>query len=312
MAFHRLMVPLDGSTQSEAALPAARRLAERLRASVVLLHVIEEDAPEWLHGERHLREAGAAEAYLRTVAASFPEGVPVESHVHAVRGEGAAVGRNEVAGSIAGHAGEWNADLVLMSTHGRRGVRQLFKGTVAQQVVRRGVPVLLVRPGGAKESEAWEEVLVPLEDAALGMQVMPFWKQALALVRSGGGAVRLLTVVPTLETLSGPESSSRVLLPSTTAEVLALEEGDAARALEVAVRRLGEAGIPASGTVRRGDAAEEILAELERRKERRPLLVLGTRGKAGLEAFWLGSVAARVLPRLTGPVLLMPTPQRAS
>ena len=51
-----LLVPLDGSRLAEAALPAASFVAGRLGARVTLLHVIERDAPQEIHGERQLSE----------------------------------------------------------------------------------------------------------------------------------------------------------------------------------------------------------------------------------------------------------------
>ena len=59
--FKHLLVPLDGSPLAEAALPAAAYLAQKLGASVTLLHVIEQDAPQEIHGERHLTDPDEAQ-----------------------------------------------------------------------------------------------------------------------------------------------------------------------------------------------------------------------------------------------------------
>ena len=50
----RLLVPLDGSPAAETILPAATLLAKRLAAEVALLHVLERNAPDRVHGQRHL------------------------------------------------------------------------------------------------------------------------------------------------------------------------------------------------------------------------------------------------------------------
>ena len=60
--FKHILVPLDGSTLAEAALPAAVSLAQTYKAPVTLLHVIEQDAPEEVHRDRHLTKAVEAEA----------------------------------------------------------------------------------------------------------------------------------------------------------------------------------------------------------------------------------------------------------
>ena len=58
--FKHILVPLDGSSLAEAALPAAVSLAHTFKAPVTLLHVIEQDAPTEIHQYRHLTEAGEA------------------------------------------------------------------------------------------------------------------------------------------------------------------------------------------------------------------------------------------------------------
>ncbi len=63
--FKHILVPLDGSKLAEAALPAAVSLAETLHAPVTLLHVIEQDAPEEVHRDRHLTDAGPGRGISR-------------------------------------------------------------------------------------------------------------------------------------------------------------------------------------------------------------------------------------------------------
>ncbi len=67
-SFQKLLVPLDGSRLAEAVLPVAELLAERLKATVSLLHVLERGAPGTVHGERHLAGIEEANAYLAKVA----------------------------------------------------------------------------------------------------------------------------------------------------------------------------------------------------------------------------------------------------
>ena len=66
--FKNILVPLDGSHLAEAALPAAASLAEKLNAPVTLLHIIEQNAPEAIHNERHLTKPEEAENYLQDLA----------------------------------------------------------------------------------------------------------------------------------------------------------------------------------------------------------------------------------------------------
>src|SRR5205814_8513011 len=138
--FERLLLPLDGSRLAEAALPAAERLALAFGSTVTLLHVVERGARPTVHGERHFTDRAAADAYLaELIAALAGRGVLASAHVHDVP-------EGDVAASVAAHAAEVNADLVVLCTHGRGGVRGFLWGGIAQQVLRRGTtPVLLVR-----------------------------------------------------------------------------------------------------------------------------------------------------------------------
>ncbi len=67
--FKNILVPLDGSKLSEASLAAAVVLAQTLKSTVTLLHIIEQDAPTEVHKEHHLTKPDEAEAYLEEVAA---------------------------------------------------------------------------------------------------------------------------------------------------------------------------------------------------------------------------------------------------
>src|SRR5687768_6738885 len=123
---HRILVPLDGSALAEAVLPFAMGLAARAGASITLLHVIEQKAPDTVHGQRHLKREEDAAAYLADVAAGCTAaGVTVDTHVH-----NPAIA--DVAASIAEHAAELGADLIAIATHGSSGMRGLLMGDIAQ------------------------------------------------------------------------------------------------------------------------------------------------------------------------------------
>ncbi|MBI4419880.1 MAG: universal stress protein [Gemmatimonadetes bacterium] len=293
-----LLVPLDGSHLAEAVLPVTAVLADRLGASVTLLHVLERNAPAVIHGARHLRTGPEAEAYLTEAAGrAFVSPAKVARHVHTAP-------EADIAQSIAAHAPELGSDLIVMCTHGRGGLRHRIFGSNAQRVVRLGIPVLLVPPpsptGKARAFEC-RRVLVTIsarEDDERALDV------ATDFAGACGAFLHLLYVVPTPATLSGEEAALRSLLPGTTAELLGLEERGARGSLSRQLARLEAFGDRVAGEVARGDPATVIL---DRARVLAPdLIVAGTHGKAGMEAFWAGSVAARVAEQSEIPVLLVP------
>jgi nucleotide-binding universal stress UspA family protein len=290
-----LLVPLDGSTLAEAVLPAAVALAERLGARVTLLHVLERHAPVTVHGDRHLTKEAEAGEYLDGVASRFA-GATVERHVHP-NPEG------DVAASIAEHAAEFDVDLIVLCTHGRGGPRGWLAGSLAQQVVRRETPpVLLVRPvvAGVTAAFAPETFVVALDGTAEGEAALP---TALALAAGFDATVRLLAVVATLGTVPGDRLPTARLTPAATTAALDLEQETTALYLADLSARVQAAGVPVQAEVGRGDAVRtvvEIAAQTGRH-----VLALSTHGRGGLDALWAGSVGAQVVNRAAGPLLLV-------
>jgi nucleotide-binding universal stress UspA family protein len=154
-AFRRILVPLDGSARSEAALPHAERLARlAAEAEIVLLEVVQPiGAAFWLPtagGEptESLRAADllrrqqeAARERLERVAASLAAaGLRVRTRVDTAE---------QVAAAILEAANAERADLVALATHGRSALARAALGSVADKVVRgSSTPVLVFRPAG--------------------------------------------------------------------------------------------------------------------------------------------------------------------
>ena len=296
--FKHLLVPLDGSSLAEAALPSAAYLAQKLNAQVTLVHVIEQDAPQEVHGQRHLADPDEARAYLDEVAGrAFPPEMRVKQHVHT-----AAV--SDIARSIVAHEDELAPDLIVMCTHGQSGLRTWLFGSIALQVIGLGTtPVLLIQPeaAGAPTSFACHCLLVPLDgdrEHEHGLTV------AADLAQVCGARLHLVMVVPTLGTLPGQDSASARLLPGATSALLDLAQDDAEAHLREQVARLQARGLLVTAGVQRGDPATTIVRTAEQSDAN--VVVLGTHGRSGLEAFWSESVAPQVIGRSHVPLLLVP------
>jgi nucleotide-binding universal stress UspA family protein len=149
----RILVPLDGSKESEVVIPRIEALASQLKSEVVLLHIV---APTYfvysIPGETVQmpftpedmdRFRSKALGYLETVVKAL------ESRGISARAE-VAVG--SAAEEIISLADEIDADAVAMSTHGRSGISRWAFGSTADKVLHAGnIPLLLVRePRGGK------------------------------------------------------------------------------------------------------------------------------------------------------------------
>jgi len=295
--FQHLLVPLDGSRMAEAALPAAATLAQALGAGVTLVHIIEQDAPQEIHGDRHLSNADQACTYLEEVASrAFPPGVRVERHVHTAEVK-------DMARSIVEHVSELKPDLIVMCAHGHGGLHTRLFGSIAQQVIGMGkTPVLLIQPkNAATPAFLCRRLLVPLDGSADHGQGLPV---AAGLARACNAELHLVQVVPTLPTLSGEEAASGRLLPTATSLLLDLSQEAAREQLQQHVVSLQAQGISVQAQVLRGDPAKVIVRTA--RKVHADAIVLGTHGKSGMEAFWSGSIAPEVSSRSHVPLLLVP------
>ena len=150
--YRRILVAVDGSGTSQLALAQGIELAKEPQARLRLIHVVDETGSEHRAGAtpndfwRAARKAG--ERVLEEAKARAQKaGVEPETKLLEIRTLGALVRR--VASSIVAEAERWEADLIVIGTHGRRGLSKLVLGSTADGVVRTaGRPVLLIPGSG--------------------------------------------------------------------------------------------------------------------------------------------------------------------
>ncbi len=299
--FKHLLVPLDGSNLAEAALPYASVLAQDLGAHVTLVHIVEENAPAEIHGERHLRTEDEACKYLGEVAERyFPKSVETTCHVHTEK-------TRSVARGIAEHVSELEPDMIVMSTHGKGGLRKIMAGDIAQQIIGRSrVPLFLVHPPDTQmvtpDQPRLKRFLVALDgDPEHDQAGLPV---AANLAQATGAALQLFLVVYTMQTLPPKISATSKMLPSATAATLDISESASKDYLAEQAKPWQDQGIPVTIEVARGEPAQKILSAAIRNDS--DLIVLATHGKAGISAFWAGSVAAPVITGSSKPLVLVP------
>lgn len=147
--FTKILVPLDGSDAAEAALPPAMEIARRFDAEIVLLQVTPGYGPAL--AATAAESFGASGSVAAAVEMEEAAEVAATAYLDAVRDEyGAAwatlVADGDSASAIVEQAQAASIDLIVMATHARSGLRRLFLGSVADDVIRRagGIPVLVV------------------------------------------------------------------------------------------------------------------------------------------------------------------------
>jgi len=138
----RIAVPLDGSPLAEAALAPAATLAAAAGARLVLLRVQSLPVTATM-ADGYVPDLSAVEAELERQAQQYL--AEMQGHLPAGVAADIAVLRGVPTATLADYLEENAVDLVVMTTHGRGGVRRLAMGSTADRLVRLGLPVLLIR-----------------------------------------------------------------------------------------------------------------------------------------------------------------------
>jgi nucleotide-binding universal stress UspA family protein len=299
--YKKMLVPLDGSELAEVVLPYAREVARGFDVELVLLHVCEPSGGE---------STFMCQAYLNHVAeiAVQPSpDAPAETAPVKVRGE---VTGGDPAEEILAIAGSTGADLILMATHGRSGLRRWVLGSTADKVLRASnLPVWLVKAGVPKLSSdaAGRTLLVPLDGSKYAEAVLPHVRALATQMDHGKMDVTLLRVFDEpFVTADYPFPDWKEHVERMTARF----KEEAERYLRGVQDSLADAGLKVKSEVLMGNPAGRII---EYAKSSRPeLVVMATHGASGLSRWEYGSIADKVLRGIETPVFMVhPQPEAA-
>ncbi len=145
--YERVLVPVDGSSTSNQGLDEAIKLARLTGAKIKLLHVVD----LWAFAATPYAGMAMTPDLVAQIKGSGQAVLDAaKSRVEAAGGGVQTQLFDNVAGRVCDivvdEAKRWKADLIVIGTHGRRGVGRLVMGSDAEQIVRAApVPVLLVR-----------------------------------------------------------------------------------------------------------------------------------------------------------------------
>jgi nucleotide-binding universal stress UspA family protein len=277
--YRRILVPVDGSSLSEYAIPFAVETARRAGGSVLLLRAMPEslivtDIPVSIQATARKL---AQRELDRQAKAWAVEGVKIETDLQI------AFPLEAILTNAA------KCDLVVMTTHGEGGLRRLILGSVADKVMRLcSRPVLAIHPPAkCTAASAQAAALRMFRDAVVALDGSTTAAKALKELKQfadGGTLIHLVRVV-------GKTASESI-------RQLA-EEGlkDAASPLEVR-------GMPVACAVVKNDSPADALVDYAMKK-RCGLIVMTTRGASGLERWMLGGITDKVVRHGPTPVLVI-------
>lgn len=302
--FTSIIVPLDGSTLSEQALPLACRIAQSTQATIHLvqvhLPVLDVEIAELrlstvplidttLDRDVRNRERSYLDATRERLIARYNIAVT------------ATICDGPVAAAICDCAASIRADLIVMTTHGRGAVSRFWLGSVADTLVRQShVPVLLERPAAlfAPCEEARPcHILIPLDGSALAESMV---EAAIALGTPLQSRYTLLHIIDPVPLAS---TAPLVYTGAPAPEIARRRERSAQHYLEGIARALRERGLPVdTQVVLSSTPAQAILEQAAQLGV--DLIALATHGRSGLTRLLLGSTSDKVLRSAAMPLLL--------
>jgi len=269
--YDRILVPTDGSRSAEAAARHGIVIAAAFDASV---HVIS------VTGENE-RSDRLAEAQARDAISTLEELFEGELD----RSCQSAIEHGSPHEAILSYASENGIDLIVMGTHGRRGLSRVLLGSVTARVIRlSNDPVVAVPPHAmGREREGYERILIPTDGSPAATVAV---EHGISIAEPLGAAVRVLCVIEGergLPPIGDPVRDEAVEIVEAVAEQ--------ASDREISLTTHVQPGIPHEA-INNFVSAHGI-----------DLVTMGTHGRSGIRRHLLGSVTERVLRTSDAPVL---------
>jgi nucleotide-binding universal stress UspA family protein len=294
--FGSILVPVDGSPLAEQSLPMALDIAERAQSKVklVLVHqtppvfLAPEDAK--LYSRVDLAVLKAERDYLRGLVQRLRPRIGKKLTSAVLQGPPAL--------TLSKYIPQADADLVVLTTHGRGGLRRAWLGSVADHLVRTlEIPLLLIRAQEvAPDLTRLDSIMVPLDGSSLAEAAL---EPAAAVARLWDAKMSLVSVVSPAVFTTDPV----LPLPAGYDEqVTALRREEAQHYLRGIVAQLHQRGLRASGMAIVGGGVAETILDLAHSAV--GLVAIATHGRGGLQRLLLGSVADKLVRAAEVPVLV--------
>jgi len=282
LSVDRILFPTDGSASAERAHSHAQYLADHFDAT---LHVITVD-------ERDVERSDVIDIDESDVRADLHDLEAEASPLPVARVRERTVTHPAAAGGILNYAVQYDVDLIVIGTHGHRGVRRLLLGSVAEEVLRKAPCPVVTMGRGAVPPGAMEggPLLVPVDFSEHRFRLLAYARELAPVYDL---EVLLLHVVEMRSFSkvyghSAPDPAPGHL--ADRARQVLNEEGDSLRDTGIDVRVEVRAGQPAAEVL---DLADEIDTAY---------LLIATHGRTGLERMLMGSVAEKVIRQAPCPV----------
>lgn len=279
----QILAATDFSTRSNRALRQAGLLAQSGNAQLHIVHVVDDDQPE----ELVRLEKREAERVLKEQTESMPELGSVQTHAMVVTGD--------PFDGILRTGSDVNADLIVMGSHRKQFLLDIFIGTTIERVIRKGrFPVLMVNNEAQRR---YEKIVAPVDMSDPSAHAL---RVALSTRLIGGRATLLHAFFPLGKGKMFVAGVDQVAID----EYVASERRKATDELAtfLIANELGRE----KWSLRVEDGAPMEVISRAVTEMRPDLLVMGTHGRSGLLKGLIGSVTEEALRSLSVDILAVP------
>lgn len=281
--YKTILVGIDDSDFSQAALIEAANRVRLHGGRLILAHAVYFDEEEFsiAHGQ-HERRIEAGKELCAKKSRMLKSEFKIDSETLVREGEPHDV--------IANAAAENKADLVVMGTHGRRGLKRLIMGSVTSAVISNApCDTLIVKKPCDECTGRYKSILAAFDGSKSAQKALG---RACELAKLDNAMLNVLYVIPRYEEMVEffkTESIKESLFAS------------ARNIMESAASAAASYGVRIETSIREGNAVDGIMIEAESRQT--DLIVMGTYGFQGVSRAIMGSSTERVIMNADCPVL---------
>ncbi|MEO7202910.1 MAG: universal stress protein [Candidatus Tumulicola sp.] len=291
-----LLVPIDGSDASAAAIEYAFQLASTKGAGITFCHSVDPSAVQ--RSPYDVGGMGAMIEQIEQVSTSLLAAAKAKADARGIAASTLEL-RGPAIAAIVDAARQRGVSAIVMGTAGRSGASRFFLGSVTEGVLRSSDrPVFTIsrwQPDAVEQPLYLKRIVVAVDESEASNAAIEL---ALPLADSTHTTVELVHI------LHAPATRAAVEPNGKGQQRLIRECAQAEELLQTYSERFSERNIHVERTMKDGDPAAEIVAIASH--ERADLIVIGTHGRRGLQRLVLGSVAEHVVRGASVPVAVVP------
>ncbi len=281
----KIVIPVDFGDQSLIALGQSYNLARLTNSDITLVHVIDEDFIKPL--QEIVSSKNDYESQLHNDFKKKLEQLAAKVHSETGIGVQTLIRTGKIYEEIVSAARDLNADLIIMGTMGKIGLKKRILGSNASRVVREAeCPVITIK--GQEHRSGIRHILLPLD---LTKETKEKVDEAVKIAKMYGSVIHVVSIV---------ESHDEFLLNKLT------------RQMNQVVDFINESGVSVTSEFVEGDHVAEKVIETAR-KVQADLIMIMTQQEVGFTDLFISSAAQEIINNSEIPVLsIRPTPKKAA